>query len=113
VSAGGYYRWFYLNRAIDELVKACDSKAFSDKQWAWLLLTPRKRDADFLRMQVVLDRKKLWVRRIWIEELTGNTVSLDLDQPVVAVQPLTLAAISKGLPKDWKRVDVPLSIEGK
>ena len=104
--------WFYLGSSPDELDHHFESKVTADKNWVYLELTPRKRTGDFQRMQVVLHRQKLWVRRIWTEQPSGRVITLDLERPA-PMESISLESLSKDLPRNWKQVKYPLSIDAE
>jgi TIGR03009 family protein len=77
-----------------------------DDSWSCLEIRPRSRadQGNFLLMQVLLDKKTRWVRRIWIESLNRNTTTWDFQMPTLDPNPpITAESISKDLPRNWRR----------
>jgi hypothetical protein len=64
------------------------------------------------RGQLVLDQKTHRIRRLWLEGLTQNEVTLDFAKAVVnADPPVTRANFFPGLPRGWDEDTLP--VDGK
>ena len=80
-----------------------------DDNWIHLELKPRKQGdrSSFRGMEVVLERKTLWIRRLWIEQPNGSTKTYDFQKPGGgSEESVTPESILMGLPDDYKKVDV-------
>lgn len=102
--------WLAFGPPVRDL-KACFDLhlAKEDEFWLYLEIKPRKeRDrCKFKRIQVVLERKTSWVRRIWLEQPNETTTTFDFERPNAgSEEAVTADSLLKGLPADYKEVDL-------
>jgi hypothetical protein len=77
-----------------------------DECWVYLELRPRRpRDKEpYDLVQIVLHRKELWVRRVFVRQPNKHEITYDFDKPDTT-KIVTTESIVKGLPIGWERLD--------
>jgi outer membrane lipoprotein-sorting protein len=83
-----------------------------DKYWAYIQLEPKAKEirAELRDMEVVLDQKTHFVRQYRLVYTNGNRTIMDFQKiEINPIPPITLESISKGLPKGFKEIYIPIS----
>ena len=80
-----------------------------DDYWIYLEIKPRQQwdRNNFKHMQLVLNRKSFQLRRLWIVQPNYGETTYDLEPPNSGSdEAMTANSILKGLPEDYKKVDL-------
>ena len=83
-----------------------------DKYWAYIQLEPKAKEirAELRDMEIVLDQKTHFVRQYRLVHTNGNRTIMDFQKiEINPIPPITLESISKGLPKGFKEIYIPIS----
>jgi hypothetical protein len=104
-------KWFYIGFPVNEMRQDYLFRLNKeDKYWAYIKIDPRtEAEGDFKDLEVVLNQKTHLVRQIRCVDWCGRRVIWDIEQVEINPTPaITLESIFKNLPKDWKRVYLPV-----
>ncbi len=104
-------KWFYIGFPVNEMRRDYLFRLNKeDKYWAYIKIDPRtEREGDFKDLEVVLNQKTHLVRQIRCVDCCGRRVMWDFEQVEINPTPaITSESIFKNLPKDWKKVYLPV-----
>jgi hypothetical protein len=100
--------WIAYGLPVGDLKSRFDFRlSKEDDNYIYIEIEPRHKDGWMPdnRMQVVLNRKTYQIRRLWIENSTETTY--DYERPhEESAESITPESILKGLPEDYKKVDM-------
>src|SRR5438132_5731205 len=99
--------------AVDEVRERFDVRLNKEhKNWTYIQLEPKTKEirAQLRDMEVVLDQKTHFVRQYRLVYTNGNRTVIDFQKiEINPIPPITLESISKGLPKGFKEIYIPIS----
>ncbi len=105
------FRWLTFGPLARDISPRFNVRLAKKDQWyVYLDITTRTRKDKkwFSRSRVVLDLKSYRLRQLWMEYPNGNEILVDYlsVNPDLQLPPITRESLLKGLPKDWKRIDL-------
>ena len=100
--------WLAVGPPVRDLKLRFDLRLTKENNnWTYLEIKPRKQDRrEFRRIQVVLESKTFRIHRLWIEQPNGAETTYNFDPPGGSEESVTPESIGKGLPEDYRKVDI-------